>query len=127
MPRGTQPFCTGALSATLPFQILLVVVEVLYGRTQVYEAPQLRSVQFRRTRISCPMQHLGPATPTLTWTLCCGGPDAELGGCPNGNLVAHLCLLINGQQTTSYVKHLPGGCLSDHVCAVTPLWLSTLS
>ena len=69
MPRATQPFCTGTLSAALPFQdqnqTLLVVVEVLYGRTKVYEAPQLRSVQFRCTRTSCPMQRLGPATPTL--------------------------------------------------------------
>ena len=72
MPRGTQPFCTGALSATLPFQILLVVVQVLYGRTQVYEAPQLRSVQFRRTRI---MPYAAPRSSNSN------APDAQLGGC----------------------------------------------
>ena len=104
MLRATQPFCTGTLSAAFPFQdpasSLTDGRPSHLRRTQLHETPQLRSAQFRRTRISCPVQHLGPATPTLTWTLCCGGPDAELGGCPNGNLVAHLCLLINGQHHT---------------------------
>ena len=95
-----QEPCQQLFLSRIGHQTLLVVVKVLYGRTQVYEAPQLRSVKFRCTRTSCPMQRLGPATPTLAWTLCCGAPDAELGGYPNRNLIAH---------TTSCEMHnMPG-------------------